>query len=341
MENYSFSTSASLDHNISYWNTSTEDSTLEIPFVVVLCTVLGLASVVGTVGNFLVLLSIIKFDDLRDIPDFFIFSLSLSDTLVTTIYQPLKTYRLAHLEEVSTFMDILRASSSLLGHISLIASISNMFGVTMERLISIRFPLKYDFLVTKKRATIVILFIWIFSISYGVMWSEGLAPNSYLSIYFIAVLIGTILIYVYIFLIARRLERSVAHVQNGSTDENRSSSNLKDRKTAKTIAIILGVATASWLPFLIIPRFLTDDQDLFFTVFSFLQVLSVCNSSINPYIYCARSRRYYLAFIKLLGLQNALFTRVQVTQATFRVSPPDHPSTASQDPYRETDYTRH
>ena len=314
MKNSSFLSSATLGSTITGPTSSTDIQTLDLPLVIVLCTVLGVASLVGTLGNTLVLLSIIKFDNLRDIADLFIFSLSLSDFLVVALYQPLRLFRLAHLAEVSTQMDVLTISSSFLGHVSLIASVSNMFGVTVERLISIRFPLKYDFLVTKRRAVLSVIFIWIFSIAYGGIWSQRLAPESYLSVYFIVILVGTISIYLYIFLIAKRLEGSVAQIpQNRSTEAERLSSR-KNRKAAKTIAIILGVAIACWLPLLIVPSALANDPDRskFFIVFNFLHVLSVCNSSINPYIYCARSRRYYVAFIKVLGLHKALSKKIQV-----------------------------
>ena len=242
----------------------------------------------------------------------FIFSLSLSDLLVTALYQPLRVVRLAHLEAVSAQTDALKISSSFLGHVAQIASVSNMFGVTVERLISIRFPLKYDLFVTKRRAILIVIFIWIFSIVYGGIWSQGLASHSYLSVYLIAILVGTILIYLYIFVVAKRLEGSVAQIpQNRSTEAKRLSSR-KNRKAAKTIAIILGVAIACWLPFLIVPPALANDPDRtkFFMVFNFLHVLSVCNSSIDPYIYCARSRRYYVAFVKVLGLHKVLSKKV-------------------------------
>ena len=195
--------------------------------------------------------------------------------------------------------------SAFLGYVALIASITNMLGVTVERLMSIRFPLKYGLLVTKTRAVVTLICIWVFSIAYGGIWSEDLAPATYLSSYFVAVLLGTILIYVYIFVVASRLEQSVIHVQNTSTREQRTGFR-RERKAAKTIAVILGVAIVCWVPLLVVPRAIASyvHNTTYFTIFTLLQVLSVCNSSINPYIYCVRSRRYYEAFVKLLGLQN-------------------------------------
>lgn len=102
-----------------------------------------------------------------------------------------------------------------------------------------------------------------------------------------------------------------------STGADSLCSSRKNRKAAKTIVIILGVAIACWLPLLIVPPALANDPDRtkFFKVFNFLHVLSVCNSSINPYIYCARSRRYYVAFVKVLGLHKALSKKIQVVGA--------------------------
>ena len=306
-------TNASLLLNLSAVPTTlTKDEAIhELPHTVILCTVLGVASVLGTFGNSLVLLSIMKFDNLRAIPDLFIFSLSLSDLLVTAIYQPFTTYKFANWQQVSTNVDLL-ATSSFLGHFSLIASITNMFGVTVERLISIRFPLKYNLLVTRVRAVVTMICFWIFSVAYGAVWSTKLVSIKYLAIYFFLVLIGTVSIYFYIFLVAKRLEDSVFHAQNESTNVERPTAH-RERKAAKTIAIILGVAVICWLPILVVPNVLPSDLDntTVLSVLYPLLVLSVCNSSIDPYIYCARSRRYSVAFVKLLGLNR--FGKVQTT----------------------------
>lgn len=304
-------TNSSLLLNLSTGYSTSIPTIDGLPHAVILCTVLSVASVVGTFGNSLVLLSIMKFNNLRAIPDLFIFSLSSSDLLVTAIYQPFTTYRFANWQQVSTNLDLL-ATSSFFGHFSLIASITNMFGVTVERLISIRFPLKYNLVVTRVRAVATMICFWIFSIVYGAVWSTQLVSIQYLAIYFILVLTGTVSIYFYIFLVAKRLEDSMFQTQNESVNVGRPTTH-RERKAAKTIAIILGVAVFCWLPVLIIPNVLPShlDYTTFLSVFYPLHVLSVCNSSINPYIYCARSRRYSVAFVQLLRLNS--FSKVQAT----------------------------
>ena len=280
---------------------------LEVPHAVILCAVLGVASVVGTFGNTLVLLSVIRFESLKAIPDLFIFSLSLSDILVTALYQPLKMYRYTNLQETN---EAYLGTSSFLGYLSLIASITNVFWVTVERLVSIRRPLKYGRFVTRRRAVVTIICIWTFSVINGAIGSRRHSQffKVYLFVYFILSITGTVSIYIYIFVVVKRLENAtVAPVQN-------SPSSLKQHKAAKTIIIILGVALLCWLPFLILtplPAIADPTRKIFFS----LQTLSVCNSSINPYIYCARSRKYYLAFAKLLGLRRFVRVRAPVVPA--------------------------
>ncbi|KAJ7339601.1 Melanocortin receptor 4 [Desmophyllum pertusum] len=315
MENSSFLLNLTPSYSTSGPTAPTEDETLELSLVIILCTVLGVASILGTLGNALVLLSIIKFDNLRAIPDLFIFSLSLSDILVTAIYQPLKAYRLAHFSTTNT--ELILLISHFQGHFSLIASITNVFGVTVERLISIRFPMKYDLFVTRRRAIITVICIWIFSVTYGALACVELLPRVFVSIYFMLVLIGTVSIYIYIFFIAKRLEDFTVnqYIPNGSSDDERPN---RERKAAKTIVIILGVALGCWLPFIVLAAIFSTR---FLKIFYSLQVLSVCNSSINPYIYCVRSRRYFVAFVNLLGLQRIFKRQATVSPAHSRRNP--------------------
>lgn len=171
MENVSFSTG----FFTAMPSTPIATAHLEVPHAVILCTVLGVASVVGTFGNMLVLLSVIRFENLKAIPDLFIFSLSLSDILVTALYQPLKMYRYTNLQETN---EAYLGTSSFLGYLSLVASITNVFGVTVERLVSIRFPLKYGRFVTRRRAIVTIICIWTFSVINGAIGSRRHACSS-------------------------------------------------------------------------------------------------------------------------------------------------------------------
>lgn len=306
MENStSLSTNESLNYSSTSGPTTLIPEYLEESHAIVLCTVLAVASVVGTIGNALVLSSIIKFENLREIPDLFIFSLSLSDLLVTALFQPFKIYRLARLQEISENMAFIKISR-FLGFLSLTASITNIFGVTVERLISIQFPLKYDLLVTKKRAAASLICIWLFSLAQAAIVLKVAFFRFFTYIFLLLLIAGTVCIYIYLFLVAKRLEAAVPQNRSFQNEDRRPRTDGK-HKAGKTIAIILGVALLCWLPFFIIPAVLSARGfHTTMAIFSSLQTLSICNSSINPYIYCARSRRFYMAFLKLLGLRKCM-----------------------------------
>ena len=257
-------------------------------------------SIIGTLGNALVLAAIIQNEYLQSIADTFILSLSTSDFIVAAFYQPINAYRYSRYDDVSK-KSALSGVMNFLGHMSLIASVTNIFAITVERLISIRFPLKYPLYVTHRRALYVIALVWLISISAGGVYAKpGVASTVILQAYFLLILLGTVVMYIYILIIARKQENAVTELQ-GMNQTN----SARERKAARTIAIILGVALACWLPYLMTNAFVNRDlyPVKFLRVFYVLQAISLCNSSINPFVYCVRSRRYRRAFAKLLGLR--------------------------------------
>ena len=84
-----------------------------------------------------------------------------------------------------------------------------------------------------------------------------------------------------------------------------------ERKAAKTIAIIVGVFLLFWLPFILFSGILGSHptSEKFLRGFRWVQVVSMCNSAINPYVYCIRSTRYRLAMARIIGLKNVDMTQ--------------------------------
>ena len=177
----------------------------------------GVSGLVGTVGNLLVLVAVVSNKILRTRPDIFIASLAVADLLVTFLNQPMFIYHVSFYEETkgmyygeTTFFKIM----ALVGHIALLASVSNMFAVTVDRLISIRCPFKYKLLVTTKRVMAAISAAWFvsFAISlvYTVYMATGSEPNRlFLWCYCTLFLLAIVFIYVYILAVARRQENRV------------------------------------------------------------------------------------------------------------------------------------
>lgn len=283
---------------------------LDTDSIIILSIICALASISGSFGNCLVMLAVFKSESLRTIPNFIISSLAFSDFTVCLIYLPLTIYNYNHLtsevtQQNSPF-DIVR---SFLGHCSLTASVTNMFAVTVDRVIAIRFPLKYPSIMTVKKALSAIALVWLISLAFGAIYARPFIPRFVILGYCFVVMLGTISMYAYIFLIAKKQENRVQilmlptqpHVP-GAEQQIKA-----EKKAAKTVFTIVGIYALCWLPLLFLPIIVNPSKNpiLFRKCFPWVQVVLSCNSALNPYVYCMRSHKYQRQFAKLLGIKRS------------------------------------
>lgn len=262
--------------------------------VIILSVVCALASVMGTLGNFLVLLAVRKNELLRTIPDLFITSLAFSDFSVCALFLPMQIYAFNHSED-----EIFAIVKSFLGHISMVASATNMFAVTVDRIIAIRYPFKYVTVMTTRNALVGIAVVWIISLVFGALYAPNLVSRMYIALYSAALLFTTMFMYIYIFIIAKRQENRIQNIQQGSNGST------TEKKVAKTIFTVVGIYALFWLPVLLLPIIINPEAQPieFLKRFQWIQTMLACNSAINPYIYCMRSKKYRTAFGKILQIQ--------------------------------------
>ena len=292
--------------NQSCWNCSTtsfpQDTTAVPPVsellsddeVIILSVVCALASVMGILGNFLVLLAVGKNQVLRTIPDLFITSLAISDFSVCGLFLPMSIYAFNHSEN-----EIFAIVKSFLGHTSMVASATNMFAVTVDRVIAIRYPFKYVTVMTTRNTLVGMALVWIISLVFGVLYAPNLVSRMYIALYSAALLLTTMSMYIYIFIIAKRQENRIQNIQQGSNGST------AEKKVAKTIFTVVGIYGLFWLPVLMLPIIINPATEAveFLKRFQWVQTMLACNSAINPYIYCMRSRKYRTAFRKILRIQ--------------------------------------
>ena len=272
--------------------------------VIILSILCAVASVVGTLGNSLVLLAVRNNENLRTIPDLFITSLAFSDFSVCALYLPLTIYYFNHSvsdggQDENAIFDLAR---SFLGHTSLVASATNMFAVTVDRVIAIRFPFRYVSAMTTRHALVGILVVWILSLAFGILYAPMLVSSTYIALYSAILLLTTISMYVYIFIIAKRQENRIQNIQQGSDGT------IAEKKVAKTIFTVVGVYALFWLPMLLLPAIANPSTNpvQFGKGFHWTQTLLACNSAVNPYIYCMRSKKYRTAFGKILRIERCI-----------------------------------
>ena len=301
---FSGCTNCSDDHSQIQW-------TLTFTSVITL-SMIGIAgAIVGTLGNGLVLLAITRNVKFRSVPDFLILSLSTADLIVSAIYMPFhvkNTICYPALKNNATYIMIMK----FVGKLALLASIVNVVGITIDRLTAIRWPLRYHKLMTKTFALSYISVAWLTSAIIAAVYSFAETKKEiFLWIYCMALLLATIFMYSYILRVAHAQRiRIVAMLHRDNEDrfskqtpdclEDKAAKTLKERKAAKTFAIVVGAFVVTWIPLIFYSAIAPWSESWYYEGFEWSKTFSLWNSFLNPYIYFARSRRYRQTALQML-----------------------------------------
>nr|QVK45903.1 G protein-coupled receptor [Proales similis] len=117
--------------------------------------------VVGTIGNLLVILSICLLKRLQTITNLFLTSLATADLLLIIICVPIKiTEFFTHSWVFGSFMCTFY---HYMQFFTAICSVMNLTAMSIERYVAILYPLKAKSECTRKRAKLIIIFIWVCS----------------------------------------------------------------------------------------------------------------------------------------------------------------------------------
>ena len=299
--------------NLSCWNCSSSlpQETTTAPRLtaflpkddaIILSVVCAVASVIGTFGNSLVLFAVLKNENLRNIPDLFITSLAFSDITVCALFLPMSiNYFMQGVSAGGQDDVIFFSARSFFGYTSMVASATNIFAVTVDRVVAIRFPFKYMAAMTKRRALVGIVAVWIVSVAFGFLYAPMLVSNTYIASYSCILLFTTMIMYLYIFIVAKRQEN---RIHQGTASDG----SVAEKKVAKTIFTVVGIYALCWLPMLLLPAIANPSTNLAQVGrgHHWVQTLLACNSAVNPYIYCMRSMKYRTAFGQLLRLESCV-----------------------------------
>lgn len=293
---------------------------LTLVTVITLSTVNILASLVGTFGNVLVLVAVVKYSCMHTSPDFFIFSLASADLLVNFLYQPMFVVFLNQMYNgVQLRSQLFHLSRLFVGYFALLASVTSLCAVTVDRLVSVRRPLNYAAWRTKRLVAMILGITWLTSAATAAIYSTIQPDRIYLWSYQAIVLAAILLMYSYIFTQAHQQKRKISNYSKPTTKPRqglavlslRTRLNvLKELKATKTIGLICGVYFATILPLLVYPHAADQNWSRFDEGLYWAVTASLCNSFCNPYIYCIGSNRYRRTVSKLLGIKNSRSAKV-------------------------------
>ncbi|XP_028654838.2 trace amine-associated receptor 1-like [Erpetoichthys calabaricus] len=273
------------------------------------------ATVIFTVfGNLLVIITIAHFKQLHTPTNSLVLSLAVTDLLLGGFVMPPRTVQLV---ESCWYLGDAFCKCYLSTVIMLCtASILHLSFISIDRYFAICYPLQYQVKITVSVTVNLILFSWILSavLGYGIVYPElnlkvieevyyqnvkcvgscVLMQNeasSLVSSLFTFYLPGFVMICIYlkIFSVARIQARSITDtvLQNQSAEEKRNAaSRTRERKAAKTLAIVMGVFIVCWAPFflcnIINPVLNHPAPEILIRALVFFGYM---NSTFNPLVY--------------------------------------------------------
>ena len=261
----------------------------------------GLAAVIG---NAVVLWLFYKNKSLRTISNKFLASLCVADFLAGLVVDPSYiAIRCFAQPRISSFLlDVI----NMVWIHSTAATVFNLCCVSVDRFIAIRFPLRYQGIITKKRCYAVIIMVWL--ISLFLPFSRSLVENattvdfwfSLSFVFFILPITVVTLCYFAIFKAARKQANRTKRENHQKTNEkNAPVRAMQNYKAIKTIGFVLGVFIVSWMPSLVvlIVEYVTASDEcvyhkLTYVVWPWIEAVGLTSSAINPWIYVFRNGEF-------------------------------------------------
>lgn len=276
-----------------------------------------LSALFGSFGNILVCVTVYSSPRLHKAWCYFICSLSVADLLVNLCVQPMEA--ILTLERMAgVCKQTLRDAFRLAAYITCGASLMNLAFMSMERLSVIAWPFSQRQVLTRRRILATLAIIWgvpSFLGITGLMAGKGTRLSSILIFIGLAGCYGVILTsYGILFLRTRAhfkvnnvvtLTVSQFEIENkeganspsaGRVSEKRTAMAItkkrreSEKRTAKTIAVVITVFTLSWVPYGYV--LVSDPEQHVNSFYIWAVAIGLTNSAVNPVIYFFSSKDF-------------------------------------------------
>ncbi|GFR69220.1 octopamine receptor beta-1R [Elysia marginata] len=272
-------------------------------------------------SNLMVILSIVRFRRLQIPTNYFITSLASVDVLVALATPFMIMVEVFQFAAPGAGVGGSGALLCLLPNRVLMmacsVSLLTLSTIAYDRHTALVSPLDYVVIMTSRRVRLLISLTWIYSAF--VVWFpllagwhdnptqlvrcsadllHGKAHALFLSAIFVPSC-GVILVcYARIFTLARHHAQAIAAVEFAVKRQVKFI--MRDAKYAKTLALVIGVFLTLWLPYLVSMFVkLVAGATLSIWVQTYLMLIAVLNSGINPWIYAFKNKEFRHAFRRL------------------------------------------
>ncbi|XP_078358084.1 adenosine receptor A2b-like [Oculina patagonica] len=260
------------------------------------------SSIIATLANILVIISIWRCYSLRTPANMLLIGLALSDLGVGVIVQPFFIAYLISFAKQGTanFTCISTAALTITATFLSCVSFGTVTAISLERYLSLRLHLRYEDLITMKRVRRFLAILWLLGGISPVVWV--LFAPSYKSYFLVTGIVLCLVIstvaYVKIYRIARsHLKQIESHKAAKATDKLRNR-----KKSAFNMFLVYCVLLCCYLPYsicLAVGNITGYTKWNWIAINSALTIVNI-NSSINPVIYCYRMREIRRAILHTL-----------------------------------------
>lgn len=280
---------------------------------------------IATIGNTLVIITICSWSSLRkSTTNFFILSLAVSDLLTASVAMPLDLDLLLS-DNIWRHGKLLCEIWATVYLSTVPTSILTLMAVGLDRYKTLSDPLskfrEYQFM-TRKRAVLVVIIIWVYSVMFAVIpfmgWQqyptslmEGQCLFNITYIYsaassfinFIIPLLITSFLYGKIYLIAYRHNgkliskgRSENTVQKTTAAPAEQKAFMNNLKAAKTVSVIVSGFIVCWLPFCVLSLTMSFCFSCLDRIpeklYASLLLLGYSNCALNPCLYSFKNQKF-------------------------------------------------
>jgi thyrotropin-releasing hormone receptor len=158
------------EYDVNTTTISYEDEYWPMDIRIIMTLIFTVLSIIGIFGNILVILVVFKVPGMRTPTNCYLVSLALSDCIFFLATSPTEISYLHITATTYIFGSFGCAIFTYIPYLAINTSSLSITAFTIERFIGICYPLRARYICTVKRAKIIILFIWVFSIFYNSPW---------------------------------------------------------------------------------------------------------------------------------------------------------------------------
>ena len=269
-----------------------DDCLLPVSHIIALIPINILSSVVGTIGNSLVIATVYTNKSLQIIPNFWLASMAVADLMVTALGQPLLiAFWGLHVNRECN--EPVSETFRVVGNMSCSASVLHLCFISIDRCLVIVRPVQSKAIRTLKRFKLALLIAWIVPVIYGVLRMSVIKKaTSYFTVVAAASCYLTI-ICCYTLIIFKVWNRDVVH-----SHARQSAPQLVERRVTVTVAIVVIVFTICWIPLMYLRS--AYAQSNVGVAYNWARTLALSNSAMNPWIYCLHMEAFLTNYKRLL-----------------------------------------